>query len=57
MLLRSLWVAYICVQGVGTDEECLFEILCSRTNEELDAIKKAYTQSKFYTNTCFLLSY
>ena len=30
------------VKGFGTDDDCLVEILCTRTNEELSAIKTAY---------------
>lgn len=30
------------VAGLGTDESALIEIICSRTNEELQAMKIAY---------------
>lgn len=30
------------ISGAGTDERCLIEIMCSRTNAEINAIKAAY---------------
>lgn len=36
------------IKGAGTDEGCLIEILCTRTNEEIEAIKDAY--KKLYEN-------
>ena len=33
------------VQGAGTNERALVEILCSRTNEEIQAIKASYKKS------------
>ena len=29
-------------QGLGTDDDALVEILCSRTNSEIDAMKEEY---------------
>ncbi|XP_062586906.1 annexin A4-like [Saccostrea cucullata] len=36
------------MKGIGTDEDRLIEILCSRTNDELRAINRAY-ESKYKT--------
>lgn len=37
----------MCVfQGLGTDEETLIEILCSRSSDEMAEIKKVYTESE-----------
>lgn len=33
------------VEGVGTDEDCLIEIICSRTNTQIKKIKEAYERS------------
>ena len=30
------------MKGMGTDEQCLIEILCSRTNKEIAAIKESF---------------
>lgn len=34
-------------QGLGTDEETLIEIVCSRNNEELLEVKRVYKDSTF----------
>lgn len=34
------------VKGLGTDEQALFEILASRSNERLKAIAETYQRSK-----------
>ncbi|XP_073797897.1 annexin A2a isoform X1 [Danio rerio] len=34
----------VCFQGLGTDEESLIEILCSRSNAEIMEIKKVYRE-------------
>ena len=35
------------VQGLGTDEDCLIEILASRSNGEIENMKAAYKQSEY----------
>ena len=34
------------IKGLGTDEAVLMEILCTQTSEQIDKIKKEYTQSE-----------
>merc|ERR1712025_1193807 len=36
------WCLHEAIHGGGTDEKCIIEILVSRTNEEIEAIKEAY---------------
>lgn len=36
---------FLVFQGLGTDEETLIEIICSRNNEELMEIKQFYRES------------
>uniref|UniRef100_A0A8C9FEN9 Annexin n=1 Tax=Pavo cristatus TaxID=9049 RepID=A0A8C9FEN9_PAVCR len=35
------------MKGLGTDEDTLIEIICSRTNQELSEINRVYRESKF----------
>lgn len=37
----------LCFQGLGTDEETLIEIVCSRSSEEMVDIKRVYRESTF----------
>ncbi|KAM7533338.1 hypothetical protein Aperf_G00000126372 [Anoplocephala perfoliata] len=32
------------LEGVGTDEDCLIEIICGRTNAQIEKIKEAYSK-------------
>lgn len=46
-------VDYLCKQlhkamsGIGTDEQCLVEILCSHSNKEIQEIVEAYERRKY----------
>ena len=33
-------------QGLGTDEDALIEVLCTRDNDQMNALKEAYTRRK-----------
>ena len=34
------------LQGLGTDDDCLIEILCTRTNVQIKAMQEAYKKCK-----------
>ena len=36
------------LQGLGTDEDVLIEVLCTRSNRQLQEIKRVYKESKLY---------
>lgn len=42
---------FVFLQGLGTDESVLIEILCTRTNAEITAIKQSYQKRelRFYS--------
>ncbi|ESO86736.1 hypothetical protein LOTGIDRAFT_148126, partial [Lottia gigantea] len=35
------------IKGLGTDEQVLVEIICTRSNEQLKTIKETYKSCKF----------
>ncbi len=37
----------VCLQGLGTDEESLIDIVCSRSNDELMEIKQVYKECEY----------
>ena len=36
------------MRGPGTDEEVLIEIICTRTNDQLNEIKESYSEVLYY---------
>ncbi|VDL94924.1 unnamed protein product [Schistocephalus solidus] len=38
---------YKAIKGAGTDEQVLIDVICTATNDEIHALKKAYTESEF----------
>ena len=46
------------VKGAGTNERALVEILCSRTNEEIQAMKASYLKSIWFIYSyCYCYNY
>lgn len=43
------------VQGIGTDEDDLIEILCTRSNKEIHALKAAYKTCKSLSDLALYL--
>lgn len=47
---------FVFVKGAGTNEGCLVEIMCSRTNKEIADIKAAYKLSKLVMLSCCVVT-
>ena len=45
-LTSGLEVNALSLQGLGTNEKTLIEVICTRTNAQLTAMKEAYKTSK-----------
>ena len=43
------------MRGIGTDEEALIELICTKSNEQLEAIKETYTEVIESQNSYFHL--
>lgn len=51
-------IQFVFLQGLGTDESVLIEILCTRTNAEITAIKQSYQRRELrFFFRFFLLPY
>ena len=48
--LTSSWIACVSFQGLGTDEEGLLEVLCSKSPQQLRDITIAYKQGETHTH-------
>ena len=52
MIYAILWLIFnpcLTLQGLGTDEETLIEIVCSRSKDELMEIKTVYKECEWET--------
>ena len=42
---------FLFLQGIGTDEDALIEIMCSRSNAEIHKIRESYKRCKYMYKT------
>ena len=48
------WIVNRCIKGLGTDDDTLIEILCTKSNIEIKKLKEAYKKSLIFISFRFI---